>query len=182
MKDERIIVGQINGVFGVKGWVKVFSHTEPRDNIINYSPWWLNIQGEWKPFDVLDGQTQQGGKAVVALLKGIEDREVARSFMGAQISITPDQLDALRDDDVYYWRDLMGCEVINQDDVLLGTVTELVETGAHDVLRVVDQAQSTTILIPYVFDVYIEEISLEDKRIYVHWDLEEEVDETNQEG
>jgi 16S rRNA processing protein RimM len=45
MKDERIIVGQINGVFGVKGWVKVFSHTEPRDNIINYSPWWLNIQG-----------------------------------------------------------------------------------------------------------------------------------------
>lgn len=176
MTENRIIVGQINGVFGVKGWVKVFSHTEPRDNIINYSPWWLNIQGEWKPFEVLDGQTQQGGKAVVALLNGIGDRETARSLMGVQISITQDQLDAVREEDTFYWRDLLGCEVYNQDNLLLGSVSEMVETGAHDVLRVVAKARKESILIPFVFDVYIQRVSLEENRIDVDWDLVDEND------
>lgn len=178
MTDNRIIVGQINGVFGIKGWVKVFSHTEPRDNIINYSPWWLKIQGEWKPFEVLDGQSQQGGKAVVAYLKGIDDREMARTFMGVEISITQDQLDAVREDDAYYWRDLLGCEVYNQDNILLGTVSEMVETGAHDVLRVVAKERADSILIPFVFDAYIQDISLENNRIEVQWDLTEN-DETD---
>lgn len=174
MSEERILVGQINGIYGVKGWVKVFSHTEPRSNILKYSPWLLKIKGEWKAFNLLDGQEIQGGKSVVACLEGIDDREIARTFMGTDISILPSQLET---SDEYYWRDLIGCDVINQDSVLLGKVTELVETGVHDVLRVVSEQASDSILIPFVFENFIVDVDIEAQKIQVDWELEETLDE-----
>jgi 16S rRNA processing protein RimM len=168
MSEEKIIVGQINGIYGVKGEVKVFSHTDPRANILNYSPWLLNIKGEWQAFDVLQSQVLQGGKSIVALLEGILDRDIAKQFMGVEIAILSSQLVAT---DGFYWRDLIGCEVFNQDNVLLGTVQELVETGAHDVLRIRNAQTDSSILIPYVFEEYIQEVDIDSKKIKVHWDL-----------
>lgn len=171
MSDEKILVGQINGIYGVKGWVKVFSHTDPRGNILSYSPWFLKIDGQWQTFELENGQLQQGGKAVVAQLKGINDRDVARSYMGVEIAINADQL---VETDEFYWRDLIGCEVINQDNLVLGKVSELVETGAHDVLRVGEIDSEDSILIPYVFEEFIVDIDIDNKRIEVYWELEEE--------
>ena len=79
-KAQQINVGKISGVFGVKGWVKVFSFTDSKENILNYSPWLLSKDGETKSVKVIDGNLQ--GKAVVAQLEGINDRDLAASLMG----------------------------------------------------------------------------------------------------
>lgn len=171
MSEEKIIVGQINGIYGVKGEVKVFSHTDPRANILNYSPWLLNIKGEWRAFNVLQSQILQGGKSIVALLEGILDRDIAKQYMGTEIAILASQLVTT---DEFYWRDLIGCEVFNQDKVLLGTVQELVETGAHDVLRIRNAQIDGSVLIPYVFDEYIQEVDIPAQRIEVYWDLSDD--------
>ncbi len=169
MSDEIILVGQINGIYGIKGWVKVFSHTDPRNNILSYSPWLLKIAGEWQEFNLVGGQVIQGGKSVVAHLESLNNREIARTFMGTDIAIRVGQLE---DSDEFYWRDLIGCNVINKDEIELGQVTEIVETGAHDVLRVVNNATDATILIPFVFENFIIDIDIESKQVKVDWDLD----------
>ncbi|NKQ38967.1 MAG: ribosome maturation factor RimM [Methanosarcinales archaeon] len=169
MSDEKILVGKINGIYGVKGWVKVFSHTDPRQNILSYSPWLLKIKGEWQSFNVIKSQVLQGGKLVVAHLDGLNDREIARTFMGTDISIYASQLE---DTDEFYWRDLIDCTVKNQDDVQLGKVIEIVETGVHDVLRVAPDDSESSTLIPFVFENFIINIDIESKQIIVNWDLE----------
>ena len=89
-KQQQINVGKVSGVFGVKGWVKVFSFTDIRENILNYSPWLLKKDSETRTVSVIDGKLQ--GKAVVAQLDGVNDRDQAANLMGWDIFITPDQL------------------------------------------------------------------------------------------
>lgn len=168
--NEKIIVGQINGVYGVKGWVKVFSHTDPRDNILNYSPWLVKFKGEWRSIQLQEAKVIQGGKSLIAQLEDITDRDVAKQYMGCEVAILPEQLPALGNEDVY-WRELIGSEVYNEADDYLGKVTGLVETGAHDVLRVEDLQTQTTALIPFVLDVYILEVDIAGKKVIVDWDL-----------
>lgn len=168
--SEKLLLGRISGIFGVYGWVKIFSHTEPRDNILNYSPWYVSIDGQWQTFEVTDGQAQQGGKTVVAKLKGIDDREMARTFIGCDIAIDKAQLPQLKDD--YYWSDLIGCQVINEDSQTLGEVVNLLETGGHDVLRI--EGGEESLLIPFVMHEYILDVDLAEKRIHVRWELDNE--------
>ncbi len=169
MSEEKILVGKINGIYGVKGWVKIFSHTDPRDNILSYSPWLLKIKGQWQSFNIIKGQVLQGGKSIVVHLEDFNDREMARTFMGTEISIYANQLES---SDEFYWRDLIGCKVLNQDNVKLGQVTELVETGAHDVLRVVSDETGISTLIPLVFKNFITNIDIATKQIKVNWELD----------
>ena len=89
-KQQHINVGKISGVFGVKGWAKVFSFTDPRENILNYSPWLLKKGSETRSVAVIDGKLQ--GKAVVAQLDGVNDRDQAASLIGWDVFIAPQQL------------------------------------------------------------------------------------------
>jgi len=176
VNDDKIILGQINGIYGVQGWVKVFSHTDPRQNILKYSPWLVKVNQTWQSFEVIEGRTQQGGKLVVAQLDGITDREIARTFMGCEIAILPEQLP--ESDSGYYWMQLIGCQVLLPDGTLIGKVTELVETGAHDVLRVLktDETGIGSVLIPFVMDKFILDVDVKAKTIQVDWTLEEDND------
>jgi len=167
--DDMIVLGHISGLFGIKGWVKVYSHTEPRDNILNYSPWYLWIEGEWLPYRVLQGKPQ--GKSVIASLEQCPDRDSATALVGREIAVTRQQLPALDEGD-YYWRDLLGLQVINLDDVTLGTVANLMETGANDVLVVESHSdgERQERLIPYIREQVIRHVDLEQGVIRVDWD------------
>lgn len=169
MSAERLIVGQINGVFGVQGWLKIFSHTDPRENILSYSPWWINFKGEWQKVSIVDSKVQQGGKTLVAKLDKVDDRDMAREYMGCDIAIEESQLN--RSKDSHYWIDIIGCEVFLEDGTLVGTVKDLVETGAHDVLRVTGEHNE---LIPYVMDRFIVSVDTDNKKIVVNWELDTE--------
>lgn len=168
-KDEKIVVGKINGVHGVKGWVKVFSNTDPREGITKYNPWFLkhpNINaGQWREIKVEAGRPQ--AKTVIAKLEGYDDRDEALQLVGAEIAISSDQLKPLGQHE-YYWRDLIGLRVINQQDVELGVVDSLFETGANDVLVVKDGTQER--LVPWTLGHAVLEVDLEQGVIRVDWD------------
>jgi 16S rRNA processing protein RimM len=163
-KQPPINVGKISGVFGIKGWVKVFSFTDVRENILNYSPWLLKKDNETRSVDVIGGKLQ--GKAVVAQLDGVNDRDQAASLMGWDIFITPDQLPKAAKDE-YYWSDLIGLQVETNLGIPLGSVEGLLETGANDVLIVKGERER---VIPFLQGSTILNIDLNAGKMIVDWD------------
>lgn len=165
--DDMVILGHIAGVFGVKGWVKVFSHTKPTDNILSYKQWYLQQQGHWNAIDLVKGQLH--GKGIIAQLNGIDDRDVAAKLVKTQIAVPRNLLPEPADGD-FYWRDLHGLEVIDQNDNSLGKVTSLFETGANDVMVVKQGKQEY--LIPYIWQQVIRQVDLGKGIIKVDWDTD----------
>ncbi|KAF3981305.1 MAG: ribosome maturation factor RimM [Methylococcales symbiont of Hymedesmia sp. n. MRB-2018] len=158
-------VGEISGVFGIKGWVKIYSLTEPRENILNYSPWILKKDNETTQVNVLSGQRQ--GKTVVACLETFTDRDIAASYSGWEIFINKSQLPETIEGE-YYWADLVGLKVETETGFALGIVDYLLETGANDVLVVKDN--ETERLIPFLQERIVKNINLESKLMIVDWD------------
>jgi 16S rRNA processing protein RimM len=164
---DYIVVGRINGLHGVRGWVKVFSHTQPRENILSYRTWHLLRDGQWIATELLNGRQQ--GKGIVAHLKGCDDRDQAAALMETEIAIRREQLPEAAPGE-YYWADLQGLKVINTEGIELGVVDHLLETGANDVLIVRDG--DTERLIPYVFGQFVLDVALDQGVMRVDWDPE----------
>ena len=167
--DERrhLVIARINGLFGVRGELKVFSYSRPRQQIFSYNPWLIKLGSSWIERKVVAGKSR--GRGLTVLLEGIENREQARRLMGVDIAIYRDQLPPLPDGE-FYWCDLIGLDVINQAGVALGKVIEVQETGANDVL-VVQQGQQN-ILIPFVIGAVVQEVDMEQGHMQVDWDPE----------
>jgi len=163
---RRITLGRINGHFGVKGWVKIYSHTQPKEQIVKYSPWLLKQGGEWHSIKVLEGKAH--GKTVIARLEGVDSRELAESLIGAEIAINRNQMQAPAEGE-YYWLDLIGLRAQNLAGEDLGEVINLMETGANDVLVVRGERER---LIPFVQGQFIKEVDLDSGKIRVDWDPE----------
>lgn len=163
---ERIIVGQISGIYGVRGEVKIYSYTEPQEQVFSYTPWLLNVDGGWIEYKASQGTSR--GKGLTAWIEGIDDRDAARAMMGTDIAIHQEQLSTLAEGE-YYWHELMNMEVVDMQGKGLGQVIALEETGANDVLVVQGEAR---ILIPYVMDIVIKNIDLESGVLQVDWDPE----------
>jgi len=166
MQDEAslIVIGKIVGVYGIKGWFKILSFTRPGENIFKYGPWLVKQDNEWLEMQLLEGKPQ--GKGLIASLEGITDRDKAKALVGSALAIDRDQLPAAREGE-FYWHDLINMQVINQQNEVLGVVKELLETGANDVLVV--EADEQRYLIPYVQDVYIKDVNIEQGVIQVDW-------------
>ena len=166
MQHERVILGKIAGIYGVRGWVKVFSETKPKENIFNYNPWQICIRGQWQTIEIIEGKSH--GKGLIAHLESCDDRDLARQLVGAEIAIDKAQLPA-PDEGEYYWADLVGLKVTTLDGLELGQVDHLLETGANDVLVVKGDRER---LIPFVQGQYIHEVDMETGAIRVDWDPE----------
>lgn len=162
--SKRVIIGRICAVSGIKGWVKVHSHTQPRENILNYAPWLLCRNGVWQPIRVLDGRMQ--GKGLVVKLENCADRDAAYEWSGADVAIYRSQLPAPQPGS-YYWADLIGLTVVNLQGKSLGVVDSLLETGANDVLVVKGESEC---LVPYIKDQVIKEVDLRAGTMRVDWD------------
>jgi 16S rRNA processing protein RimM len=158
-----VTLGRVSGVFGVKGWLKVQSYTEPRDNIVRLAEWTLRMNGADRQLTVEDGQSHGG--SVVAKLRGVDDRERAREWVGAEIVVERSQLPEARADE-FYWTDLEGLEVRTVAGLTLGRVKSLLATGANDVL-VVSGAHER--LIPFVLGAVVQQVDLAAGLIVVDW-------------
>ena len=161
-KDDLLECGHITGVHGIRGWVKVFSNTIPRDQITTISPWLLELDGKLVEYEV-KGKKQ--GKLIVAHLQGCDDRNVALDFVNVKIFILKDQLPVLNNGN-YYWSDLEGLSVETAEGELLGTIDHLLETGANDVLVIKGDRER---LIPFVMDEIVLEVNLDKGFIRVNW-------------
>ncbi|MCU7873521.1 MAG: ribosome maturation factor RimM [Candidatus Thiodiazotropha sp. (ex Lucinoma borealis)] len=164
--DELIIMGRVSGLFGIRGWLKIYSHTSPRDGIVDYKTWYLKQVGNWKQYKLTAGHGQ--GKGVVAQLDGISDRDQAAELVDCEIAIQRTQLPELEPDE-YYWTDLQGLRVVNIEGVELGVVSHLFETGANDVMVVKGERER---LIPYTTGEAVQSVDLDAGILLVDWDPE----------
>ncbi len=158
-----ILVGRIAGVFGVKGWLKIHSYTRPIENIAGYDVWYFPSEKGMDKKQLC--QCKSHGKGLIASLSGLSDRDEAMMLQGKGIFIHRSQLSELEEGE-YYWQELIGLRVLNQNQDELGQVREIIETGANDVLVVEGK---TRILIPWVRDVYVKEINPVAGHILVDW-------------
>ncbi|UTW46228.1 ribosome maturation factor RimM [bacterium SCSIO 12696] len=169
---EKMIAGRIVSIHGVKGWVKVNSFTEPRENLFKYGPWWLKTSGGWKEIEFDDFRKQ--GKGLIAHIVGLDDRDKARNYCQQNIAVKKEVLPELSGDELY-WHQLEGLTAITVhggERKTLGVVKQLLETGANDVLMVKGNSDSLDRkerLIPYV-DQFVLNVDLEAGEIEVDWD------------
>lgn len=162
-RGRHVVIGEVAGVYGVRGWIRVKSYTDPIDNIFAYRPWQLGTEGSWVPVDLDEGRRH--GRGLIAKLAGVDDRDAAAGLHGKLIGINRKQLpDA---DDEYYWADLEGLEVVTRAGESLGNVHHLLETGANDVLVVRGERER---LIPFLRGEVVKDIDLAAGRMTVDWD------------
>ncbi|MFI3246196.1 MAG: ribosome maturation factor RimM [Ferrimonas sp.] len=169
--QDMIVVGKLGSAYGIRGWLKVNAFTDEPEGIFDYTPWNITLHGETRLIEVLEWRRHGGG--VVCRLDGIEDRNAAERLTHAEISIRAEQLNELPEEE-FYWRDLIGCDVVNTQGYNMGTVTGLLETGSNDVLEV--KAKSNDAfgkrerLIPFVTSQFVLSVDLAAKQINVDWD------------
>lgn len=161
-----VAVGRIGSPFGVRGWLRIGSATEPREGILGYSPWQVSLAGERRALVVEEGRRH--GDGVVAKLRGFDDRFAAATLTGAEIAVYREQLPE-PDEDEYYWCDLLGMRVRTADGREVGTVARMMETGANDVLVVTGERE---VLIPFLPGRVVTGVAREDGVITVEWDVD----------
>ncbi|MGD2119536.1 MAG: ribosome maturation factor RimM [Chromatiales bacterium] len=165
INGERLIqLGHIAGVFGVKGWLKIYSETDPLENIVKYRPWYVEIDHRWTKLMPLQGKRH--GKGVIAQLEGIADRDQAESLKGARIAVTRSQLPASQEGE-FYWTDLEGLQVIGLDGFEMGVISHLFETGSNDVMVVTNGRER---FIPFLWEQVVKQVDLENGIVTVDWD------------
>lgn len=184
--DDAVEVGRITGAWGVKGWIKVLPFATDPQALFSSKRWFVKPPEEPRP--VRPGATpyppllkvaesREHGDGVIARLHDVADRNGAEALRGARIFVARSSFPTAGTDE-FYWVDLIGLSVFNRDGVLLGTVIDLLETGAHCVLRVrrpdaaadapPDEAER---LIPFV-GAYVDEVDLPGRRLLVDWGLD----------
>ena len=170
--DDLIVVGKIFSVHGVRGEVKVFSFTDPIENLLEYKTWTLKRDGVVvKQVELVSGRSTQ--KDLVAKLKGLDDRDEARLLSGHEICISRSLLPNLAEDE-YYWYQLQGLNVVDLQEQLLGKVDHLLETGANDVMVVKPCAGSLDDrerLLPYTAQCVLK-VDLAAGEMRVDWDAD----------
>lgn len=164
VETQPVLLGRIVGVFGLKGWVKVFSYTDPRDAILNYPTCLLMQNDAWHEIRIAEGKKH--GKSVIARLDGIDDPDRAGALIGCDIAVSGDKLPT-PEVGSFYWKDLEGMRVVHRDGTDLGTVAYLMETGANDVLVVEGERER---LIPFVADKVILDVDFASRVITVDWE------------
>jgi 16S rRNA processing protein RimM len=161
--DKPVVLGRISGLFGVRGWVRIHSYTEPREGILDYVELLLERDGKWTPVRLMEGKRH--GKTVVARLAGVEDRDEAATLVNF-VGVSREDLPKTEEGE-YYWSDLEGLQVVDTNGDALGRVAYLLETGANDVLVVQGEQE---ILIPFLTGDVIEEVDLATGVIKVSWE------------
>jgi len=170
-EEKKIILGKVGAVYGIKGWLKIHSFTDETEAILDYFPWSLKLGNNTQTVEITDWRKHN--KILIVKVAGIDDRDEAQALVGSEILTNEAALPELSQDD-FYWRDLIGMSVVTNKGYDLGVVTDMMETGANDVLVVKanlkDGFSKKERLIPYLFEQVIESVSIENKQICVDWD------------
>lgn len=170
--DDLVLVGHVTGAYGIQGWVRIKPYSADADAMLHAKTWWLDKSG-LRDVDMM--QARIHGEDVVAQLMGVADRNMAEALKGASVQVRRSHFPPLADGE-FYWVDLIGLAVENLDGKCLGTVGDLMDNGAHPILRVqapvvagADKPKEW--LIPFV-DQFVKTVDLAGKKITVDWGLD----------
>ncbi len=166
------MVGYISGAYGLQGWVKIRPYSADADALLHAKTWWLD-KPDFHDVEMLQSKSHSG--EVVASLMGVVGRDAAEALKGATVQISRGHFPVLSDDE-FYWVDLIGLEVGNLEGEHLGAVVDLMDNGAHPILRVAQPEVPGTVrqqehLIPFV-DQFVKTVDRQAKKITVDWGLD----------
>lgn len=164
--DDIVVLGQFGSAHGIRGQIKVYSFTDPVENILNYQPWLVKFGQTWQQVSYI--RAEKSPKFYSVLLENCKDRNTVEQYKNCKIGILKSQLKKLDEQD-FYWHELIGMSVVTTEDLVLGKVVDMLETGSNDVLVVNGEKRH---LIPYILDDFIVQINREGRKITVDWDPE----------
>ena len=172
-RPAEVPVGTVGRAHGVRGWVRVRSDMDPAEDLLRYDTWLLECAGSWRPVRVRSARPH--GTALVAHFDGVDDRDAAAALAGTRVGLPREALPALEDGQ-YYWVDLIGLEVVDEAGRSLGTVREMIETGANDVMVIrpcvpaaCDGTRAEDRIVPFLVGDVVREVDLAAGRIRVSW-------------
>lgn len=164
--ERRVLMGRVVGVFGVRGWLKIESYSNPRGQLFRYRPWLMGRDGKLQEVQPLDLREQ--GRGVVVQLPGCDTREDAELRLGQEIWVARSCLPTPPPGE-YYWVDLEGLQVSTVDGVDLGRISHMVATGANDVMVIRGDRER---LVPFTPGHALVSVDLDAGRVVVDWDPE----------
>jgi 16S rRNA processing protein RimM len=162
-----IELGQVGAPFGIRGWVKLHSYTNPPEQLLEHATLSLLLAGIWRDFTV--EATGRSGGALTVKLVGVPDRTAADALKGAPVGVPRSALPACAAGD-FYQADLLGCEVVNLAGDRLGVVAHFVEIPTHALMVVRGTREYWVPAVPQ----HLRRVDLEARRVVVDW--EEPVD------
>ena len=168
--NKRVVLGKIGKSHGIKGWVKLHSFTSPPENILDYPELQIDSAAAQRQLSLVESRNQNSN--LLVHFEGIDDPESAQLLTGKEVWVTDAELPKLEAGE-YYWHELEGLLVWNEQELLLGEVSRLMETGANDVLVVKPTNESTDErerLVPFIRDQVVKTVDTEAGRIHVDWD------------
>jgi 16S rRNA processing protein RimM len=177
---DLILVGHITGAYGVQGWVRIHPYSAEASALLHAKTWWLSKTADGvEVHDVEKLEAKIHGEDVVARIMGIAGRDAAEGLKGHVVQIQRSHFPVLSNNE-FYWLDLIGLAVENLQGESLGVVTDLIDNGAHPILRVVlagsdQQAQELVTereyLIPFI-EQFVPVVDQKNKKITVDWGLD----------
>jgi len=169
--EALIVVGKVLSVHGVRGELKVYSFTEPPANLLDYPRWILRDEQQSRAVALSASRRQ--GKNLLVQLEGFNDRDQALQWVGFEICVARSELPQLEDGE-YYWHQLEGLKVIEQNGRLLGRIEHMLATGANDVMRVLPcpgSLDERERLLPYTAHC-VQRVDLAAGELHVQWDAD----------
>jgi 16S rRNA processing protein RimM len=166
MSDDSsslIQLGVVGAPFGVRGWVKLRSYTDPPERLLEHRSLQLGLGESWQTYRI-ESSGRSGGQ-LTAKLAGVEDRDRAQALRGASVCVPRSELPQ-RDDKDFYRADLIGCEVVNLSGVRLGVVRHFVETPAQTLMVVRGEQEYWVPAVPQ----HLRRVDLLARRVVVDWD------------
>lgn len=165
--STMVVVGKLGRPYGVRGWQVLHSFTEPAANLFDYAPWFLQSApgAAWTP--ISEQESKPHKEAYVVQINGIADRDEAQLLNGALIGVWRESIPEPELGE-YFWHDLIGCRVTNEEGAVLGVVGELMETGAHAVLCVRPADSKRDLLVPFTQE-YVIDVDAQSKQLRVNW-------------
>lgn len=182
--DDAIEVGRVLDAWGIKGWVRILSHSADAQALFASRRWFLQPSEKALPgkphvvppvLKILS--VRDHGDGIVAQAEGVSDRNGAEALKGARIFVSRSLFPEPGDDE-FYWVDLIGMRVVHQDGRTVGEVIDLIDTGPHCVLRILPEGKTAPvkpdeeILIPFV-NAFVGTVDKAARTIQVDWDLDD---------
>ena len=155
-------IGKVAGTHGIKGTLRVFPTTQDPSRFELLKEVIIDLNGKRETFKISKVSFQKN--MVLLTVKEIDDINVAETYKNATILI-PEEKALPLDEDEYYTRDLYDMEVYTTESEFLGTIIDILETGANDVY-VVKKAEEKELLLPAIKDVVLS-VSVSEKKMTV---------------
>nr|WP_275226100.1 ribosome maturation factor RimM [Buchnera aphidicola] len=154
-------------VYGILGWINLFSLTENKEKIFSYLPWFTLKNKKWKTIQLKNWKKHNN--RFIIQINNVIDRSIASTWTNADIFIDQSQLPKLKKNE-YYWNDIIKCEVFNVKHQYLGTVINLTSNKYNDTILIKNKIKKNkTIMIPFIIEKIVKNIDIKNKTIIVQW-------------